>query len=443
VELLAGRYEITRELGRGAAGTTYLARDIRTGADVIVKLLSLGQVTDWKSVELFEREAAVLKALRHQRIPSCLDCFRADLEGDPRFVLVRQYVTGSDLQEKVAGGWRATEAQIREIGRQLIDIVSYIHALRPPVIHRDINPRNIVMREDGAVFLVDFGGVQDAIRLSARASTMVGTPGYAPMEQFVGRATVRSDLYGLAATLLFLLTRRSPADLPAKNLKPDFGQFAELASPGLARVLSSWLEPDEAARTLTLEQAAALLSGEGGEPAAAYTPAVSDRPPSGSRIVHTVHGDARRWVLPLGGGGSRRLGTFGIVWLGFVGFWTYSAVRMKAPIGFLFFALPFLAVGVGVLRRALASLVGTLDLRIGPDGLSWSRRLLFSSRRRTVPVREVGDCRAEGAVHMDAGAHTLRFGESLSIREKEWLRDSINAALLRTRGPSSPAGARP
>jgi serine/threonine protein kinase len=443
VELLAERYEIARELGRGTAGTTYLARDTRTGADVIVKLLSLGQVTDWKSVELFEREAEVLRALRHERIPACLDYFRADLEGDPRFVLVRQYVAGSDLQEKIAGGWRATEAQIREIGRQLIGIVAYIHALRPPVIHRDINPRNIVMRDDGAVFLIDFGGVQDAIRLSSRASTMVGTPGYAPMEQFVGHATVRSDLYGLAATLLFLLTRRSPADLPTKNLKPDLEPVAELASPGLARVLSSWLEPDEAARTLALEQAEALLSGDAAGPAAVSAPAVPERPPSGSRIVHTVQGDDHRWVLPLGGRGSRRLGTFGIAWLGFVGFWTYSAVHMKAPIGFVFFAFPFLAVGVGVLRRALASVIGKLDLRIGPDSLSWSRRLLFSSRQRTVPVGEAGDCRMEGALYVDAGAHTLRFGESLSNREREWLRDSINRALLKVRGRASSADARP
>ncbi len=451
MELLAGRYQITRELGRGAAGTTYLARDSRTGADVIVKLLSLGQVTDWKSVELFEREAEVLKALRHERIPSCVDYFRADLEGDPRFVLVRQYVEGSDLQEKVAGGWRATEAQIREIGRQLIDIVSYIHALRPPVIHRDINPCNVVMRDDGAVFLVDFGGVQDAIRLSARASTMVGTPGYAPMEQFVGRATVRSDLYGLAATLLFLLTHRSPADLPVKNMKPDLQLVGDLVSPGLARVLSAWLEPDEAARTLTLEQAGTLLSAEGAALAAAVAagsaptsaPTAAERPPSGSRIVHTVEGDAHRWVLSLGGGGSRRLGAFAIVWLGFVGFWTYSALRMRAPIVFLLFALPFLAVGVGVLRRALASMIGKLDLRIGPDGLSWTRRLLLSSPRRTVPIAEAGDCRMEGALLLDAGAHTLRFAETLSHREREWLQGSINDALRKARGPASAVDARP
>lgn len=427
VELLAGRYQLERELGRGAAWATHLAHDTQTGAAVIVKLLSLALVADWKSLELFNREADVLKGLHHERIPAYVDSFRADLDGEPRFVLVRQYVNGSDLQERVASGWRGTEEQIRGIGRQLVGVVSYIHSLRPPVIHRDINPRNVVIREDGAVFLVDFGGVQDAVRLSApAASTMIGTPGYAPMEQFIGRATVRSDLYGLAATLVFLLTRRNPADLPTKNLKVDLEPIIDLASPGLVRVLSSWLEPDEAARTLTLQQADALLAGAG-VPAGPSTAAPS-RPPSGSRIVHTADGNTHGWVLPLGGR-VRRMGTFGIAWLGFVGFWTYSAFRMKAPIGFLFFAVPFLAVGVGIIRQALGSVFGKLALEIGPQGAAYSRRFIFSSRRREVPLSDVGDCRLEGALYLDLGARTLRFGEGLSMREKEWLRDSINAAL--------------
>jgi len=442
VELLAGRYELERELGRGAAWATHLARDTRTGAAVIVKLLSLALVTDWKAVELFEREADVLKGLHHEHIPAYVDSFRADLNGEPRFALVRQYAGGCDLQEKVAHGWRATEEQIRGIGRQLVDIVRYIHALRPPVIHRDINPRNVVLGDDGKVFLVDFGGVQDAIRLSApAASTMIGTPGYAPMEQFIGRATVRSDLYGVAATLVFLLTRRSPADLPTKSLKVDLEPVSDLASPGLLRVLTSWLEPDEAARTLSLEQADALLAtgtlpGAGGK-GTEEPDDVSVHPPSGSRILHHADRAGHTWVLPLGSGRSRgrgrRTGTFGVVWLGFVGFWVYSALKMKAPNGFVYFAVPFLAVGFGIIRQALAGVFGRLQLEIGPGGAAFTRRFIFSSRRREVPLADVGDCQLEGSLYLDLGARTLRFGESLSNREKEWLQDSINSALQQAR----------
>jgi hypothetical protein len=336
----------------------------------------------------------------------------------------------------VDSGWRGTEEQIRGIGRQLADIVTYIHSLRPPVIHRDINPRNIVVRNDQEVFLVDLGGVQDAIRHSARsATTMIGTPGYAPMEQFVGRATVRSDLYGLAATLVFLLTRVSPADLPTRSLKLDLS-VVEIASPGLRQVLSNWLEPDEAARTLSLTQARDLLAAAVTDFAPKASPAAgNDRPPHGSRIVYEQSAGGSRYSLPIGASrGRRRMGAFGTVWMVFVGFWTWSAVRMQAPPGFLFFAIPFLAVGAGLLRRALFSFFGRLELEIGSSGVSYSRRFLLASRRRTVPLRDVGDCRIDGGLFLDVGARTLRLGQGLSFRELEWLEESIDRSLQKARG---------
>jgi serine/threonine protein kinase len=442
-DLLADRYQIVRELGRSGLGATYLATDTPTGRAVVVKLLHLGLVTDWKYVELFEREAAVLKTLHHPRIPAYVDFFRADAGGDPRFALVREYVEGRDLQEMAAGGWRGTEGQIRGIGRQLAEIVAYIHALRPPVIHRDINPRNIVAREDGEVFLVDFGGVQDAIRLSARAATtMIGTPGYAPMEQFVGRASVRSDLYGLAATLVFLLTHRSPADLPTKNLKIDLSSVIEIASPGLSRVLSIWLEPDEAARTLPVTDALVLLQQDEELPASAAPAAApasraskTEPPPFGSRIVFEPRVDGALYGVPIGGSsvGRRRMGSFGVVWLVFVGFWTYSALRMRAPSSFLFFAIPFLAVGAGVLRRAFSALFGKVVLEIGPGGVTYWRHFILSSRRRTVPLRDVGECRQDRGLFLELGARTMRLGQSLSAREQEWLQASWNESLRKAK----------
>lgn len=458
-ELLADRYEIVRELGRNPASATHLALDRHTGLRVAARVLNVGLVTDWKAVELFEREAAILKSLHHPRIPAYVDSFRADLEGNPRFVLVREFIDGTDLQALVDQGWRGTEEQIRAIGRQLVEVAAYIHSLRPPVIHRDIAPRNVVARPDAEIALVDFGGVQDAIRLSERsATTMIGTPGYAPMEQFVGRASVRSDLYGLAATLLFLLTRRSPADLPTRALKVDFASVIDISSAGLSRVLSNWLEPDETLRTLTVEEAAVLLSqgadatrGQAAPGPVVPTETVPRRPPAGSRIRLTEAGeesgeescDRAVYLLPLGARpGGRRTGSFGLIWLVFVGFWTYSAVRMRAPTTFLLFAIPFVAVGVGILRRALMSLFGHLELLVDKDGVTYSRRFLFSSRRRVVPLEDVGDCRLEGGLLLDVRVRTLRLGDGLSKREQEWLRDSINDRLRRLRSLDRPRRAR-
>jgi len=379
----------------------------------------------------------------------------------------------------VDGGWRGTEAQIREIGGRLLAVVAYIHDLRPPVIHRDINPRNIIVREDGEVFLVDFGGVQDAIRLSTGAtSTIVGTPGYTPMEQFVGRATVRSDLYAVAATLLYLLTHRNPADLPVRDMKIDYASVMEISSPGLARVLSSWLEPDESKRTLALENAVALLAGASLEPPAPHvdetheSPAsapidVPLQPPFGSRVVRTAENGVVRFLIPGELGGRRRRGyaSFGFVWIAFGGIWTSRSIVNVQGGQWIISALPFVIAGIGMATFALSAALARLGFEIDRNGLTFTERRFFTTRRTTVPLADVGQCQIEGVsggreyrarasmymdmrydmrsrhssrrpvqlLTLDVGARTLRFGDTLSDREREWLRDAINEELRKAR----------
>lgn len=473
-DALSERYEVIRELGRGGAGVTWLAREAATGREVVAKVLHLGLLSDWKAVELFEREAAVLRALHHPGIPAYVDFFTAEIEGVPRFVLVREYVQGTSLQARVTAGWRGTEETIRDIGVRLLRIVAYIHGVRPPVIHRDINPRNIIQRDDGEVFLLDFGGVQDAIRLSIGATnTVVGTPGYTPLEQFVGRGSVRSDLYAVAATLLFLLTHRNPADLPVKDMKIDVPSVIEVTSPGLARVLSIWLEPDEARRTLSIEDAIALLEGRAAAPRPAPretagasegpVPTVPARPPYGSRIQRGEAGNT--FVLPNSGSGSgfRVFGGFFFFWVMAGGFLTSSAFRSGRFWTTAFTALPFIVMGLSSLTWSLSRVLATLGIRISSEGFTWTRKVLFFSRKRTVPLEDVGTCRIEGSpsrtryryragwgewemgrrsrrlnrsgsrLSLDVGIDTLKFGESLSQRELEWLRDAMNEELAKAR----------
>jgi serine/threonine protein kinase len=453
-DLLGDRYRIERELGRGGAGVTFLVRDTRNGEPAVAKLLHFDLLQDWKAVELFEREAAILKALHHERIPAYIDSFRTDVEGKARFVLVRQFVEGSSLQEKVESGWRATELQICGIGARLLAVVDYIHSVRPPVIHRDINPRNVIQREDGEVFLLDFGGVQDAIRLSGSAgSTIIGTPGFTPLEQFVGRASTRSDLYAVAATLLFLLTHRNPTDLPTRNMKIDFRAVVEVSSPGLASVLSSWLEPDEARRTLPVPDAAALLRGEKVRGAASPRSAESQPVPYGSRIRLDESGGRFAVVIPERGGRRSVSGGFGIFWLGIVGFWTYSAVSAGAPVPFGLISLPFWAIGLLMISRSFYTLFGRVGLSIDEEGLTFTRRLLVFQRQERTPLSEVGQCFIEqvrgrhrgryrrggqfpprSVLALELGARTVRFGEQLSLREQQWLRDRITSEVRRLRG---------
>jgi len=442
--ILRERYMLRRRIGQGGTAVTWLADDRETKKEVVVKLLSLGLLEEWKALELFEREAGVLKNIHHEGIPAYVDFFRSGKGRGARFVLVQEHVEGKSLQEKVESGWRGTEEEIRAIGIRLLRTVEYIHSLRPPLIHRDINPRNIILRDDGAVFLVDFGGVQDAVRTSTTSgATVVGTPGYMPMEQFVGKATVRSDLYGCAATLLFLLTHRNPQDLPVKNMKIDVRSVIEL-SPELVTVLDSWLEPDETRRTLPVAAAIACLQGKAPAALEHEDDTVVLAPPSLSRIRVSQEGDAVTLAIPERGtrGNSSFFSGFSAFWLAFVAFWTVAALRMGAW-QMALFSLPLWLVGVYMIRRALNSLLGKTILRLDPKkGFAFERRLVLRKSVR-VPLGEVGSIAIAKAgrttaqestvLQLEVGARRFTFGENLSDVEKQRVKKSLNAMVKRMR----------
>jgi serine/threonine protein kinase len=214
-DILGDRYTITSVLGRGGMATTYAAEDLLNHQAVAIKVLSLRQASQWKVNALFEREATFLASLNHPQITIYLDYFHVDLESDRRFYLVQELIEGDSLAEIAANDERMTEASVKEIAKQILNVLSYLHELTPPVVHRDIKPQNLICRTNGAITIVDFGAVQDVYRNTiAGGSTFVGTYGYMAPEQFRGQASCASDLYGLGATLLFLLTHRSPAELP-------------------------------------------------------------------------------------------------------------------------------------------------------------------------------------------------------------------------------------
>ena len=116
------------------------------------------------------------------------------------------------------------------------------------MIHRDIKPENIVLEggaAGGRVRLVDFGGVQGALATAdaaALGSTVIGTAGYMPPEQFGGAATPASDLYALGAVLLFLLSGRPPSSFPNERLRVAWERDVDVSGP-LRTLLRGLLEP--------------------------------------------------------------------------------------------------------------------------------------------------------------------------------------------------------
>jgi len=222
-QVIDGRYRILDILGEGNSGTTYLAEPTEGGPQVALKALSLRGSQDWKTLELFEREVEILKTLDHPAIPRYIESFVVETETDRHFYLAQTLAKGRNLADWVESGWRCTEAEVEAIAQQLLDILSYLQSLEPAVIHRDLKPQNIIRGEDGGIALVDFGAVGHTYHNTfMRGSTVVGTFGYMAPEQFRGQADLTTDLYGLGATLLYLLTRDDPAHLPERNFRLDF-----------------------------------------------------------------------------------------------------------------------------------------------------------------------------------------------------------------------------
>lgn len=271
---LTDRYEVIRPLGRGAFGHTLLARDRRLGRLVTLKVLHPRHAADHKAYELFEREAAVLRELRHPAIPLIHTTFRAEWEGADAAFLVMEYIEGASLAELIAARRHFELAEVLNLFVELLGVLDYLHTRVPPVLHRDIKPTNLIIRPDGSPTLVDFGAVRNVFRQPDEdGSTIVGTHGYMPYEQYMGQASPASDLYALGATFLHLLTGRAPPEFmtTAGRLDVPAGlPFGEQLRGALVRMLApAAADHFQSAR----EARAALLTAQsGGGASIALTP---------------------------------------------------------------------------------------------------------------------------------------------------------------------------
>jgi serine/threonine protein kinase len=259
--IIAGRYEIVRELGSGSSARTLLCTDLRDGRSVAVKEMHIARVGDWKHLELFEREAKTLAKLAHPGIPRVFDFFHGDGDESALYI-VQELVDGASLQQRMDSGPLLGQDEIHQLALGVLDILEYLHGRAPPILHRDIKPSNVLIRSDGPPALIDFGGVCVGWRPPEVAgTTVVGTFGYMPPEQLVGQGGTTSDLYALGATLLHLVTGRAPSDFPF-----DSGRIEVPANlpiqPSLARLIEALLRPAPRDRPQSATAARRILRGE-------------------------------------------------------------------------------------------------------------------------------------------------------------------------------------
>lgn len=249
-------YVVAETLRESASASTYAVRRESDGAPFVLKRLAIANLQHWKQFDLFEREVAALRAIEHPFVPRWVDSHLDENTGV--FVSVQTRVEGTTLRELLRdkGGLSATD--VENYLRQALGILTHLHERAPQIIHRDINPSNVMVAR-GQVYLIDFGAVKVG-NAQSTSMTTVGTFGYMAPEQLLGRATVQSDLFGLGMTMIAMATGMEPASMPQD---PNTGQVdpssALHAPPHLVRALLALIRPGVAERPQSARQALMLL----------------------------------------------------------------------------------------------------------------------------------------------------------------------------------------
>ena len=233
--LLAGRYRVERFLAGGGMGVVYIGTDQRLAE----RQCAIKEIFDRfttpeeraQAIEYFHREADTLSQLNHPAIPAIFDRFG---EGNCHY-LVMDFIEGRNLEEVlVEQDGPLPESRVVEIARELCDVLSYLHSFDPPVIYRDMKPGNVIVKPDGHVALIDFGIAR--IFSPQGKATLIGTPGFAPPEQYAGKVDQRSDIYSLAASLHYMVTGRDPEKHPPFSCPPVLSEKPDV-SPFLAQAV--------------------------------------------------------------------------------------------------------------------------------------------------------------------------------------------------------------
>jgi serine/threonine-protein kinase len=282
-----GRYEIEKELGRGAMGVVYLGRDPKINRMVAIKTMSLEDGSDEASAkevkERFFREAESAGTLNH---PGIVRIFDAGEENEVAYIAM-ELLDGTDLTKRCAKDQLLPVDKVVEYVATVADALDYAHA--QGIVHRDIKPANIMLLKDGSIRVADFGIARIAASSKTATGTVMGTPSYMSPEQVAGKKVDgRSDLFSLTVALYELLTGEKPFKggdgigtllfQIANDPHPDPLSVRADLPPGLKAVIDKGLAKDPEKRFQRgSEMAAALraaLSGGGAAPAPAAAPAV-------------------------------------------------------------------------------------------------------------------------------------------------------------------------
>ncbi|MDX2763021.1 protein kinase domain-containing protein [Streptomyces europaeiscabiei] len=207
-----GRYRMTHRLGRGGMAEVFAAEDVRLGRTVAVKLLRSDLAEDPISKARFTREAQAVAGLNHHSIVAVYDSGEDVVNGTPVPYIVMELVEGRTIRDLLINAEAPGPEQALIIVSGVLEALAYSH--QHGIVHRDIKPANVIITDNGAVKVMDFGiarALHGASTTMTQTGMVMGTPQYLSPEQALGKAVDhRSDLYATGCLLYELLALRPP-----------------------------------------------------------------------------------------------------------------------------------------------------------------------------------------------------------------------------------------
>ena len=218
-ELKNKKYVISQQIGSGGQGHAYLARN-EQGLSYVLKECLLPVYVDVSvrrtALEQFENEARLLRQIDHPQIVKLIDFFVED----HRTYLVLEHIDGHSLRQLVKAKGAMSETEVRSLCVQMCEVLKCLHAMNPPVIHRDFTPDNLILHKDGTLKLIDFNVAKQVVE-STTSGTVVGKHAYLPPEQFRGMPERASDIYAMGATIYYLLCGKDPEPIASSHPKRE------------------------------------------------------------------------------------------------------------------------------------------------------------------------------------------------------------------------------
>ena len=186
--LYRDKYRVKRKLGEGGSSVVLMGINEEKGSAVTIKQIKRDVYGTREIHKVVEDETEMLRELDHPAIPKLVETY------DDAFVL--EYVPGNSLEKYIKHKGFFKEKDAVALGLELLDILSYLHRRKRPIVYRDLKPSNIMIRPDGHISLIDFGAARFYEKRSASDTLNLGTNGFAAPEQYgnLGQTDPRTDL---------------------------------------------------------------------------------------------------------------------------------------------------------------------------------------------------------------------------------------------------------